>query len=1124
MTSRLKNIITLLGAASLFSISSQVSAQEGQKNVYHEPLIYAGYDDIESKDGSLEEKKGAKKDKYTLPLESSRKIEFETSEGTWLSLDMSPDSSTIIFELLGDLYTIPTSGGDATLFMGGMAFDSQPVYSPDGSKIAFLSDRDGSEGVWLVNTDGTEPKKLNSSGNGYVSPAWSNDGNYVMVSQGAPGLGAYELWMHHINGGSGVQLTKAMPTPTTPRNQSHNALGVQASPDGKYLYYAQKSGGFQYNMTGFSWGIARRTLADGQEDKIIEAYGGAIRPLISPDGTKLVYGTRHDSQTGLRVRDLNTGEDNWLIYPITRDDQESRATRDLLPSYTFTPDGSALIMNLNGGIARVEMTTGEATDIPFTAKVSQDIGPSLHFDLKDPSGSIEARLIQSPKQSPDGKSIVFSSLTNLYTMDLEKGEPKRFNSGDTPEFQPSYSPDGQWITYVTWDVDGGHVWKKRSNGRGRAIQLTKLAGYYHSPIFTPDGKGVFSFRASHYDRMMGDKNGSPFGGGGGADIIRIPAEGGDASLLSYARGASTPHYGPEANRLYLYSRGGLISINFEGKDLTTHLKVVGPPGMGGSQPTPANDVQISPDGKYAMASIRNQLYVLNVPRIGGEAQTINVNASSVPIKQISDVGADYFEWVDDGKTLTWAVGSTFYRQAMETISFKEEEKEDPSKEISKEGEEAKKEAEEPKLYTSFRAKVTVDRDIPNSKILLTGATVFTMRGGMEVLENADVLVEGNRVSAVGSTGSLELPEGTITMDFRGKFITPGFIDPHAHWFDFHRGILDTQHWDFIANVAYGVTAGLDVQTSTNDMFAYQDMIDSGRMIGPRGYSTGPGIFSSNAFSSKEDAIGVLKKYRDHYRTNNIKAYVSGNRKQRQYVIQASEELGMMPTTEGALDLKLDLTHIIDGFSGNEHSYPIHPFYNDVVQFTAQSGTSYNPTLLVNYGGPWTEEYFFTHEETHDDEKVRRFLPHNYVDAKTMRRQWFRESEYIFPQVAKGVKDILRAGGRVGFGSHGQYQGLGYHWAMWAMSAGGASSIEILNIATLKGAEVIGRASEIGSLEPGKYADLVILDKDPRVNIRNTTSISKVMKNGRIYDGRTMDQIFPDQKPLPKQWFWDKEPK
>ena len=152
------------------------------------------------------------------------------------------------------------------------------------------------------------------------------------------------------------------------------------------------------------------------------------------------------------------------------------------------------------------------------------------------------------------------------------------------------------------------------------------------------------------------------------------------------------------------------------------------------------------------------------------------------------------------------------------------------------------------------------------------------------------------------------------------------------------------------------------------------------------------------------------------------------------------------------------------------------------------------------------------------------LNNNYVDAKTMRRQWFRESEYIFPQVAKGVKDILRAGGRVGFGSHGQYQGLGYHWAMWAMSAGGASSIEILNIATLKGAEVIGRASEIGSLEPGKYADLVILDKDPRVNIRNTTSISKVMKNGRIYDGRTMDQIFPDQKPLPKQWFWDKEPK
>ena len=173
--------------------------------------------------------------------------------------------------------------------------------------------------------------------------------------------------------------------------------------------------------------------------------------------------------------------------------------------------------------------------------------------------------------------------------------------------------------------------------------------------------------------------------------------------------------------------------------------------------------------------------------------------------------------------------------------------------------------------------------------------------GDEVLKNADIVVEDNRVNRVGAKGTV--PAGAKVFDVSGKTIVPGFVDTHAHWTEIRRGILDTQNWAFLANLAYGVTSGLDVQTGTNDMFAYQDLVDSGDIIGLRAFSTGPGVFSDNNFQSMEEVKGVLTKYKKYYGTPNIKSYIVGNRKQRQFMVMASKELGMMPTTEGGLELE-----------------------------------------------------------------------------------------------------------------------------------------------------------------------------------------------------------------------------
>ena len=362
------------------------------------------------------------------------------------------------------------------------------------------------------------------------------------------------------------------------------------------------------------------------------------------------------------------------------------------------------------------------------------------------------------------------------------------------------------------------------------------------------------------------------------------------------------------------------------------------------------------------------------------------------------------------------------------------------------------------------------------------------------------------------------------VDVSGKIIVPGFVDTHAHWIERRVGLLDRQNWSFIANVSWGVTTGLDVQTGTNDQFVYQDLIDAGVIIGPRAFSTGPGIFNSNNFKSKNEAVALMKRYRDHYRTKNLKSYSVGNRKQRHYVVQAAHELGMMPTTEGGLEMRLDMTHALDGFYGNEHNLPIMPIYKDVVELYAQSRIAYTPTMLVSYGGPWAEKYFYTTEEVHDDPKVQRFIPDNVIQKLTRRQPWFREDEYVFPKIAAGAAKIIRAGGRVGVGSHGQFQGLGYHWELWALHSGGLTELEALQAATIEGAKIIGVSDDIGSIEVGKLADLVILNKNPLESIRNTNSIEYVVKNGVLYQSDTMDEIWPNKTKLEPLWWWNDGPK
>ena len=1003
-----------------------------------------------------------------------KEIPLSTDEGTWMNLDVSPDGSKITFDLLGDIYIMPIQGGKATILREGLAFEIQPRFSPDGKQISFTSDAGGGDNIWTMDIDGSNAKQVTKESFRLLNNAiWTPDGNYLIARKhfsSRRSLGAGEMWMYHKSGGSGLQLTKK-------KNDQQDVNEPSLSSDGKHLYYSEDvypGGFFQYNKDPNQqiYAINAYDMETGKTERITGGPGGAARPQISRDGKKLAFVKRVRTKTVLYIHDLETGEE-WPIYDaLNKDQQEAWAIFGVYTNFSWMPNNEDIVFWSGGKINRIHTKTLKVTNIPFQAEATIKIAKAIEVDTPVSPETFGAKVIRHLVTSPDEKTVVFNALGYLWTMKMPNGTPKRLTSGTDFEFEPAFSPDGKNITYVTWnDENLGSIHAIPTNG-GNSIKLTKEKGIYRTPAYSKNGKQIV------FKKQSGNiAQGRTFAKNTGLYVMDVNGN----NIEFITKEGNFPVFNAEDNRI-IYQKGAMF-----GGNLTKELKSVD---LNGKEERilikseRGNRLVPSPDGKWIAFIHLHKVYMAPMPQ-SGQAIDLTDTSKFVPITQLSKDAGINLHWSTDSKKVHWTLGNIYYTA---------------------------KASEETKLTeTGITIQLTIKSDKPQGIIAFKGARLITMEGD-QVIENGTIIIKNNKIEAIGNASEITIPSEAKVYDVTGKTIMPGMVDAHAHIGAFRAGLTTQKHWQFYANLAFGVTTSHDPSANSETVFALSELQKNGTLVGPRLYSTGFILYGADGdfkatINNLEDARSSIRRTKA-FGALSVKSYNQPRREQRQQVLQAAREEGIFVVPEGGSTFYHNITMVMDGHTGVEHNIPVAPVYKDVLELWGNSNVGYTPTLIVNYGGLNGEVYFYQHTNVWENEKLLKFMPRSIIDSRSRHRTMAPEEEYKNGHilVSETCKALSDAGVKVNLGAHGQLQGLGAHWELWMLQQGGMTNHEALKAATINGADYLGMHADIGSLKEGKLADLIVMDANPLEDIRNSESIIYTMINGRLYDTETMDEI------------------
>lgn len=1040
-----------------------------------------------------------------------REIEFSLDEGTWMSLDVSPDGDTLVFDILGDLYTMPAAGGDATLLSGGPALDRMPSFSPDGERILYVSDRNGSDNIWSVKADGSDARLITDETDRIVTnPDWSPDGQYVVATAVNLDYARYkmsELRLYHVSGGSGQTLVE------TPDNQ-RDVQEADFSPDGKYIYYTQRleNHHIYVDANHINYGIKRRNLSSGETETVVSGFGGALTPQVAPDGKRLAFVRRVKTKTVLFVYDMETGEQRPIYDQLDRDQQADFYQQGAYyPQFDWFPDGKHVAIWGKGKLFKINVDSGAVHPIPFRLQSKHRITRSPRFADPLAPEKVAVKAIRDIAVAPNGTQLLFHGLGYLWRKPLPEGKPQRLTDSGAFEFEPAYSAQGRRIAYVEWDDEQGSALVLASGQGRKQKNLVKSRGVIRQPAFSNDGKQIV-YAIDEPLKAMGGYRAKP-------GIYRVSARGGAAKRI--ANEGSAPRFSADDRRIYFVTSAydaaraalvsKIVSVDLNGLDRREHAEAVG---------ADRHELRLSPDEQW-LAFKENQQYYLMPYRETGSLTPVAADAVAVPVMQLTQSSGYNLQWSQDSRYLHWTLGEAFYRVEINTLFGQQDSVPQPK----------------------FQIGLQVPGDRPSGSVALVGGRVITMRGE-EVIERGVVVVEENRITAVGAEQEIAIPPGAHRVDISGKTVMPGLVDMHGH-IDccYYSGLMPQKHFSQYAAAAFGVTTNFDPYTSELPAYAATEMQKSGTLVAPRFISTGRVIFGRPGKGDKSyvplasfaDARHAMARKRA-LGGRVVKSYWQPKRSQRQQLIKAGREAGVMVDAEGESHFYFNISMILDGHMNLEHNIPVANYYDDIVQLMAHSDISNTPTLNVTFGEIMGENYLYQTTRAWEDPKIRTYVQEStsgysaiknggtspvHVRAMTTLHAADEIWDIGFRAVSRATKKLDDAGVTINAGSHGQVYGLAMHWEMWSMAQGGMSNHRILRAATLNGAKTLGVEDQIGSLEVGKLADLVVLDKNPLEDIHHSNTVRYTMINGRLYDSLSMNEIGNYDRPR-SRFYWELE--
>ena len=1036
---------------------------------------------------------------------ASKTVTFDLTEGTWMSLDVSPDGKTIVFDLLNDIYSMPASGGTATAIHDGSITQRSPQFSPDGQHITYLSDESGADNIWVSKIDGSDAKQITNETHAMIAgPAWSSDGKSIAGVVTYSDIFRVRNSEIHLYGIDDKSESVIVPPPVSGKDVQEPRF----SPDGRHLYYTERIGGdhFVYMNTGLkNFAVKRLDLETGERKKAISGFGGASTPQISPDGKSVAFIRRLGAKTVLFVKDIASGYEEPIYQDLGRDLHGDYLPQEhYYPSFDWFPDSRNIAIWAKGKILKIDTLSAMAEEIPFNLKARHELQPAIRVKQDLAPEQVRVRTIRQLAPEPEGNTILFRAVGQIWKIaPSTQGTPVRLTDNDTSESEPAWSPDGQHIAYVSWQDQTGSQLILRDAITGEETVLAKSSAVIREPRFSNSGN-LIAYRIMEADSAF-NASGPETG------IFLVDTTGKEQKYVTQASGLSV--FSPDDSRIFYFGEPSsyqkrstvLMSVNLDGSDAQEHAI---------SEMADLRNLTLSPDLNWLAFKYNNRPYVMPF-EVKPSPVTLDMTKST-SARLLSEIGGYDFAWSTDSSELFWSMGP-------EVVVTEAADKDAATKSIA--------------------VNLEIPSDKPEGVIAFVGGKIVPIEG--DIIKNGTVLVEGNRIIAVGPRRKIKIPKGATRIDIKGKVLMPGFFDAHGHIeCCFRAGTMPQQHPTRMAALAYGITTNFDPYSEDLTSYESGEMTMTGQLIGPRWLKSGQVVHGIKGrtdgvyhpLASLDDARNVLKR-REALGPSILKSYKLSTRAQRQRLLQAAREYDFMVDGEGAGQFYTNIGMILDGHTNLEHNLPVATYYDDLQQLIAASDVSMTPTLIVTFGELFGENYIYENEDSWSQDKVKAFIPdvnnsYNPITGESGAPLHVRCMHSIhvsdeiydigFRSVGRSLTKLARAGTTVNVGSHGQVSGLAMFWEMLLFSESGMEPMEILQAATINGAKTYGLDHQLGSITPGKLADIIVLDEDPTEDIRNANSVRYTMVNGRLYDAHTMDEIGNYDRPR-KKFYWEMHP-